>query len=143
MKPQIDRHIATKKWCSIIDNTFSDIKYMIPFIREEISYQLELKNLLFLKSDNRVKLPIFLDNIKTYILETIPYYYIKDIKVAVNPFNGEVVFEYNGTFLNIKSLQKEKINQYLIDIDFINAIDKLYDKNPNILLRKLKLKKIK
>jgi len=116
---------------------------MIPFIREEISYQLELKNLLFLKSDNRVKLPIFLDNIKTYILETIPYYYIKDIKVAVNPFNGEVVFEYNGTFLNIKSLQKEKINQYLIDIDFINAIDKLYDKNPNILLRKLKLKKIK
>lgn len=67
----------------------------------------------------------------------------EDVKISVNPMNGDILYKYKDNFLDIKSLQKQRIEDFLIEIDFNNVIDKLYDNNPKKYIRKVKLNKIK
>jgi len=149
----LERYKITQKWSPVIDSMFNDIKYMISYIKDDVAYQLELKShkenngkttTSPLFPDSPVpKLGVFANNIKTYILETIPDYYIENVEVAVNPFNSEILFKHNGKFLNLKDVRKESITKYLKDIDFVNVINELYDKKPKVFVRKLKLEKLK
>ena len=146
----IDRKIAIQKWKPVLETVFIDIKYLIPFILEEVSYQLELKQTMiqtesFLENiQENDKLPKFLKNIKIYLLENIPTTYLEvdQMKQYINPMTCEILYKYNEKYLNIKSLQKETIQNFLIDIDFNNVIDKLYDNNPKKYIRKIKLKRL-
>lgn len=94
-------HRITQKWSPIIDNIFREIKYMIPYIRDDVAYQLELKSYnesvgIFLEDRDVSNVAVFADNIKTYLTETIPNYYIENVDVSVNPFNGDMLFKHNG-----------------------------------------------
>jgi hypothetical protein len=157
-----DRHKIIQKWKPILDNIFSDIIYLLPYIENEVSYQMELKqnienteryvnayttaieyrHLGIGDSNEVIKLPLFLKKIHIYLTENIPATYMEDIKTCVNPMTGEILYKYNGKFLSIKALQKQRIEDFLIDIDFNNVIDKLYDNDPKKYIRKIKLKRL-
>jgi hypothetical protein len=156
MEININRAKAIQKWRPILESVFDDIRYLMPFIESEISYQLELKthirvtgicNGISINDDMdysvRNKLPEFVKNIHTYLIENIPIVYLEDVKISVNPMNGDILYKYKDNFLDIKSLQKQRIEYFLIEIDFNNVIDKLYNSNPKKYIRKVKLNKIK
>jgi hypothetical protein len=143
----MDRSKILQKWRPVIDNIFSDIHYLIPFIEDVVSYQLELKHNV--ESYDIIsydiiskKLPIFARNIHEYLVQNIPKTYLTDMKQYINPMTGEILYEYNGKFLSIKLLQKQRIEDFLIEIDFNNIIDKLYDNSPKKYIRKIKMNKI-
>lgn len=155
MEININRAKAIQKWRPILESVFDDIKYLMPFIESEISYQLELIQStrgivvgilepikLPIKLEEN-KLPQFVKNIHTYLTANIPIVYLEDVKISINPMNGDILYKYKDNFLDIKSLQKQRIEDFLIEIDFNNVIDKLYNSNPKRYIRKVKLNKIK
>jgi hypothetical protein len=81
-------------------------------------------------------------NIHTYLIANIPIVYLEDVKISVNPMNGDILYKYKNNFLDIKSLQKQRIEDFLLEIDFNNVIDKLYNNDPKRYIRKTKLLKL-
>jgi len=147
-----DRNKIIQKWRPVIESVFSDIRYLIPYIEDEVSYQLELKrdlegkeiyvNVYTAVLEKENKLPKFLKNVHTYLIENIPTTYLENMTTCVNPMTGEILYKYKENFLDIKSLQKTRIQDFLLEIDFYNVAGKLYDNNPKKYIRQLKLKKL-
>lgn len=156
---KVDRGRILQKWKPVLEKVFENVKYLLPYVEEEIAYQIEVFSYneqipAFLTPltpppslpngfGQDSKLPQFVANIKVYLEDTIPDYYMDNIEVGLNPFSGQLVYKYKGELLNLKDLQKAKIDEYLSDIDFYSIFEQLYDTDAKTLLRKKKLEKLK
>lgn len=152
---QIDRARNLRKWSPVIEHLFEGVGYLLPYISEEIAYHLEMRQYFNQLNDFMItqpanipapeseKLAQFAKNIKTYIEKTVPTTYIYPIELGLNPMSGNLVYKYNGEYLDLKSYQAKSVEKYLKDIDFFNVIGQLYNTDPDILLRKLKLERLK